>query len=1218
MARQQVKDYKFTPGGSGVGTVKISGNFDQSDILTILNSTDQVFIYNIVDPELGGVSTWSSNYDADFPQSQDGVTTVTLNYSTTGMSANDSLAIYVETEAQFIRPWPFGTDAIERMRVAQPQSLIDADFEYGLQNTKWQSLFLNNDVPSLYELPGSELSANTNGYVTFVGSTEITGSGNTALSLINQSGTIAPQWVTNDYALIANPHVGGAATYLTANVINLHQQNITVANTATFLTGDTVVLSYLPLSQATTLSTGVTSGTTTTLSVGSGTSIANNNMIMVETDVNGLWEMMTVESGGGTTTLTVRRRRLNTNLANVNLSSGRGVRVVSNVEIARVSHISSNVSLSLDRSWMNTSGADNMNAGSVMQKLSFDPLTGSGSNVEIIKLTTVSTAVGNTAIISRGQAGTTAVTTAPEGSLVIRLTGVFQAGSTNLPQVGMSIWQHGHSSGNFTSTTNHNNSNTEGIYQVVSADTNTFFYYPRRTTNLSIGYPLNRYDTQIRKASAFTGAGIAISSITSDGSTPSTITITTPYDHGLSPGTPILIDLLSGTNQAYGEGSFTVLSIPTPTTFTYQAKSGAAVSGSLTATVYVRPSAFFIHRPFDGGVLLGSGTPHHGAMAARQSKKYFRYQSGKGLMWTSGTLLSTNFDVANIVADGTTALSSLITITAENEHYLQIGANVKLSGVSTSGYNGYYDVSDIVSDTAFKVTAQVELGSSIPTLNEQPKINVVGWHGGSVRAGIFDDQNGAFWENTGTSLNVVLRAATFQTAGYVSTEVNSNLISGDGTCRFTEQIRKYDQVVIRGMTHTVTSVIDNNNMTVTPGWRGTLNQNRVKMAKIRERRVQQSQFNIDRIDGTGPSGYQIDTTKMQMLLIQYTWYGAGFAEFGVRGPLGNFIMCHRFMNNNVNDEAYFRSGNLPVRYAANNDTPSGVLAANISAGSSTLTLVDGSQFPTATVAKPVYLVIDNEVVKYSSKPSQNVLGNLTRGATFSLWQEGSSKSFTMGSAAEHAAGVGVTVLSCTSAPTLNHWGSAVIMDGGFDEDRGYSFTYSAQNFTFPATSNAVKTAFLMRLTPAVSNTIIGDLGTRDLINRAQLILNDMVVNYTGSARFLIEGILNPTNITTSTTSWLNLNSAVNGFQPSFTQFASTITYSTGTYATGGERLFAIPVNATNSGLLDLRRVKQIVTSAIPGGGVYPDGPEVLAINITSITATAASGEIQISFTESQA
>jgi hypothetical protein len=442
--------------------------------------------------------------------------------------------------------------------------------------------------------------------------------------------------------------------------------------------------------------------------------------------------------------------------------------------------------MSLNRGWMNTSSVDNLNNGSIIMKLNFDPLTGSGANVEIVKSTSTSTASDGSFTIARGALGTTAMSAgAPQGSILVRLTGLFQAGSTNVPQVGMNVWQNGHSSGTFTSTTNHSSSNTEGMYQLVLGETNNMFYYPRRTTNLHIGYPLNRYDTQIRKASTYTGATIPLTSLASDGSTPSTITITTPYEHGLSPGTPIIVDLSAGTNQDYGEGSFTVLSIPTTTTFTYQAKSGAAVSGSLAGNVYIRPSAFFIHRPFDGGVLLGSGTPHHGAMAARQSKKYFRYQSGKGMMWTSGTLLSTNFDIANVSADGTTALSSAITITTENEHYLQIGANVKLNGVTTSGYNGFYDVTSITSDSSFTVTAQQTLGNASPVLDEQPKINVCGWHGGSVRAGIFDEQNGAFWENTGVNLNVVIRAATFQTTGYVSLEVGSNLVTGDGTTTIT-------------------------------------------------------------------------------------------------------------------------------------------------------------------------------------------------------------------------------------------------------------------------------------------------------------------------------------------------------------------------------------------------------------------------------------------------
>ena len=71
--------------------------------------------------------------------------------------------------------------------------------------------------------------------------------------------------------------------------------------------------------------------------------------------------------------------------------------------------------------------------------------------------------------------------------------------------------------------------------------------------------------------------------------------------------------------------------------------------------------------------------------------------------------------------------------------------------------------------------------------------------------------------------------------------------------------------------------------------------------------------------------------------------------------------------------------------------------------------------------------------------------------------------------------------------------------------------------------------------------------------------------------------------------------------------------------TGGERLFAIPISTQNSGVLDLSSVKQIGTSAIPGRGVYPNGPELLAIQITALsTQTNPVGELQIQFSESQA
>ena len=1325
MARKRLYDYVFAPGGSNTGTIKVPGRWKLSDFLAIFNVTDQVALFNFGDSNLGGSVSYSSSQDANFPYHTEGVTTLTLERDTSGMSASDDLTIYAESQdgAQTIRPWFFGTDAIERLRTSNPQSLIDADFEYGLQNTKWQSMALNNNVPSIYEQPGSDLTLQTTGYATMLaGDNTIANSSDTSIALANQG---TPVWQANCYALLVNQtNSVPTSSYLTAAVASANERDITVNSTTGFSVNDLAVIISDSGTGGTTVNTSITSTATTTLVVvnASAAGIADGDYLVVQTDTSGVFEIMAV-TNVSTNTLTVVRQRNGSNAGGANITSGNTVRRVTEVEVVKIDEVHDSTSLFVTRGWYNIPSFDTFTNGSIIQKLSADK--------EIIKITSESVAVNGAQTITRGAAGTTAsANAAATGSLVILLTGIFQAGTSTVPQIGVNVNDHEIAAGGFVSTVNHVNSNSEGLYFLSTSETHNFFYYPRRYNNLEIGYPLNQYDTVIRKAAAFTGASIPLSTITSDTNNPSTITVTTPFAHGLSPGTPILVDLNSGTNQAYGEGPFTMLSIPSPTSFTYQAKTGAAVSGSLAGSVYVKPNAYYIHRPFDGGVGLGTGTPHHGAIAARQSKKYFRYQSGKALMFTSGTLLTTTFDVVAITTDGSSlSAGSNFSIRTDLEHNLQAGATVKLSGVSTGGYNNTYLVESIVDDNTFTVDAVETLASPTPALGPQPRITVTGYHGGAVRAGIFDDQNGVFWEYDGQYLNVVKRSATFQVAGLVSVAAGSNLVTGDTTTKFTEQLKVGDDVVIRGMTHTITSIIDNSTMTVVPEFRGVSNQARVKMALVLEQRVRSAKFNHDRVDGTGPSGYNLDVGKMQMLGIQYTWYGAGFIDFMVRGPKGEFILCHRMPQNNRNDEAYFRSGNLPVRYEATNMGPRGSLASSITNSDTTLTLVDGEFFPTASVAVPVYINIENEVIRYTGKTG-NTLTGLTRGATFTQWVEGASRSFTQGAAASHNAGAGVNLLSCTSAPALSHWGSAMLMDGGFDEDRGYSFTFNRANYGLPNAFGQSQVVFCMRLAPSVSNTFVGDLGTRDLINRAQMILNDMRVNIAGATpRYLVEGILNPSNIDPENTVWTSLNTPANGYQPSFTQFAPSIAF-TGTpvgglvgrvrYATGGlnysgtsasnalhvtagytysglsptnivgsgtgavmnvtiygtgsaaytsskisvtvttagtgyspgdtmkilgnalggatpandltltvvsvtqgvaggERLFAIPVDTVNGGFLDLSAVKQIGNSAIPGRGTYPNGPEVLAIQITClVTGTNPTADIQISFTETQA
>ena len=1320
MARSRVYDYVFAPGTSGLGTIQVQGRINLEDFLAIYNTTTNTCIFNFSDPALGGTVTWSGQGGTQaFPFAYAGATTLTLNFDTSSMSSTDKLSIYYEVESLQVEPWAFEEDAIGRSRVSNPQSLIDADFEYGLQNTKWQNISTTNNIPGFFEDIGADLVFNTNGYLTYIASTDvITSNVDTAVRLSDQ-GT-AP-WVANDYALIISQTQGNTtpftSNYITANVNSSAERTFAVASTTGFSAGDNILIVGRPTSGGTTVAVAnITSTATTSINVANATTagIVAGTYIIVQTDTADVYEIMAVTSVL-TNLVTVVRQRNNTNGAGANISIGNTVNVVSSLEIAEIVDVPDLTTIDVNRGWYNIPPVSAFATGSIIQKLS--------ANVELIKHSVVSSAVNGSQTIVRGQFGSTALTAAASGSLFVRMTGIFNASNTALiPAVAVNITDSPLSVDNYISTQNTSDSNAEGVSLVYLAETNNFAYYPTRSTGVELGYPLNQTDTILRQAYAYTGADLDVVSMASDGADPSTITVTTTYAHGLVPGTPIMVVLASGTNPTFAEGSFFILNVPTTNTFTYQAKTGAIVGTPVSLAINVRSNASFLPRPFDGGVIMGPGNPTRGAAAVRQTKKYFRYQSGKGLLFTSGTMLKPTFDVVDMSATGT-APNSDITITVDVKHGLNPGAEIDLSGVTTSGYNDTgYVVTNITSNLSFIVQAQNTLGSAAPVLGQQPRINVSRWHGSSVRAGMFDDQNGLFWEHDGQSLNVVQRTSTNQLAGLISVGIGSNLVTGDGTCRFQDQLNNGDVVVIKGMTHSVTSVLDNNRITVVPTFRGVANQTRVRMALRTEQRIRQGNFNIDRMDGSGPSGFTIDTTKMQMLGMEYSWYGAGYAQFMVRGQDGRFIMAHKIVNSNRNNEAYMRSGNLPGRYEAVNETPISALEGAIDDSQTTITLVDATDYPDASVTYPVFVMIESEIIKYSGK-SGNDLTGCTRAATFTQWNEGASRSFTSGAAASHADNTGVILISNTCTPQVNHWGSAVIMDGGFDTDESYSFTYNRTSYGLPTTVGAQQVAFLMRLSPSVSNGIIGDLGVRELINRSQLTLNQLTVN-ASAGRYLVSGILNPNNIDTANTVFAGLNNAGGGFQPSFTQFAvapsfagtstggvqdapqntsggfqrsgnkvlfssdrtlanltPTVVSSAGTGAnisvrltragtqysqvttaitvqnpgtgyavgdtlkilgnalggtsptndlnltvlnisaevTGGERLFAVPISSTGTGTLNLERIKQIGTSAIPGIGIYPNGPEVLAVTITALTTQAgALGEIQLSFEESQA
>lgn len=83
-------------------------------------------------------------------------------------------------------------------------------------------------------------------------------------------------------------------------------------------------------------------------------------------------------------------------------------------------------------------------------------------------------------------------------------------------------------------------------------------------------------------------------------------------------------------------------------------------------------------------------------------------------------------------------------------------------------------------------------------------------------------------------------------------------------------------------------------------------------------RINQADWNIDKLDGTGKSGYTLDLTKTQIFFFDYEWLGVGTVRFGLFID-GKPIYCHYIHNANVLTEVYMSSPNLPLRYEVSND-----------------------------------------------------------------------------------------------------------------------------------------------------------------------------------------------------------------------------------------------------------------------------------------------------------
>jgi hypothetical protein len=676
--------------------------------------------------------------------------------------------------------------------------------------------------------------------------------------------------------------------------------------------------------------------------------------------------------------------------------------------------------------------------------------------------------------------------------------------SMSLPQNGTVVTvttsqPHGLSSGDSISVQDTFLSLANGNFIIETVPTTTSFTYTARAINLSstINELFDSNKTAIYLGTNYTNSRIGGAlTLTYDDKA---VTVTTTTPHGLSLGNEVAIFGVTASTNA-PNGSFFVARIVNSTQFVYYAKS--TPTGSLVGTVarlYVRPQSQFLHRPFDGGVLFSANASSNNQQAVRQTRRYFRYQSGKGIQISSGTILKPNLSIESLTSSG-----NVVTVQTKEQHNLQPGSTIKIFGANESEYNGEFTIIEILGYNLFQCLAPTTLFE--PKASGNYYVTIDSWFGCKNMIGMFDQQNGVFFEFDGQELYVVLRSSTYQLSGKVSVTNGSNTITRTNAAfptNFARQLDPGDFIVIRGQSYRVESIANNETLTISPSYRGATAQYAL-LSKTVDTRIPQSEWNLDTMDGLGPSGYDLDLTKMQMFYIDYSWYGAGYIRWGLRGVDGDITYIHKMPNNNVNAEAYMRSGNVPARYESNTFAKTTKITQNILTTSSTINVrsTDGfAQAGTIMVRSgTVY-----EYMNYTGKTATTFTGvvreksgatiNVTIAAGSNLGSVSSITGIQVGQRVVHpnfpdntyvaqidgavikfntaalianptsvifspmATGqaqafsysaetpVSVEQAFPTFSAAISHWGTSVIMDGGFDDDKSLVFTFGQTKAT---------------------------------------------------------------------------------------------------------------------------------------------------------------------------
>lgn len=324
----------------------------------------------------------------------------------------------------------------------------------------------------------------------------------------------------------------------------------------------------------------------------------------------------------------------------------------------------------------------------------------------------------------------------------------------------------------------------------------------------------------------------------------------------------------------------------------------------------------------------------------------------------------------------------------------------------------------------------------------------------------------------------------------------------------------------------------------------------------------------------------IDWSRIQMVFIEYAWYGAGMVRWGVFVN-GQPYTLHQigFGNRPNQTRPWARTGNLPVRYEIRN-----VGTVNAAAGQN-----DMIHYGVSVICEGG--IDDQRGFTYAygmapATPRRTVSAATTRFPVLSIRNRVmGTQEYTQATAAI-TAGTTTSLTAGTAAWTVNQW-----------VGRYVAYVNSGVTYTARITAN---TATVLTIADVVTGgalpvaPVAGQNYTIGLLNRGQILPRRLMVS--SSALCVVELIAStptsPVVLTGASFATLASLGSVNSFAERDVS---------ATALTGGEVVFAFTAPAGGSGLLDLP-IDQLFPLLNTVRGATPD---VLTVAVSTPTGTAA-------------